>query len=89
MAKVPESQIKQTDTIRWVRPLGFSLDLSLILSYMLLSLTAIAIPVVKFSSEGYKTLERFLAKNQHTQRKSLNFENWISMGLRSFQKSEF
>ena len=34
-------------------------------------------------------LKRFLPKNQHTQRKSLNFENWISMGLRSFQKSEF
>ena len=34
-------------------------------------------------------LERVLPKNQQTQRKSLNFENWISMGLRSFQKSEF
>ena len=34
-------------------------------------------------------LEIFLHKNQHTQRKLLNFENWISMGLRSFQKSEF
>ena len=26
-------------------------------------------------------LERFLPKNQHTQRKLLNFENWISGGL--------
>ena len=41
-----------------------------------------------FQTRGIK-LERFLPKNQHTQRKLLNFENWISMGLRSFQKSEF
>ena len=33
------------------------------------------IPVVEFSSGGTK-LERFLPKNQHTQRKLLNFENW-------------
>ena len=33
-------------------------------------------------------LERFLPKNQHTQRTLLNFENWINGGLRSFQKSE-
>ena len=32
--------------------------------------------------EGIK-LERFLPKNQHTQRNLLNFENWISGGLRS------
>jgi cell division protein FtsW (lipid II flippase) len=38
--------------------------------------------------EGTK-LEKFLPKNQHTQRKLFNFENWISGGLRSFQKSEF
>ena len=38
---------------------------------------------------GGTKLERFLHKNQHTQRKSLNFENWINGGLRSFQKSEF
>ena len=42
----------------------------------------------RFQTGGTK-LERFLPKNQHTQRKLLNFENWISMGLRSFQKSEF
>ena len=36
-----------------------------------------AIRVVKFSSGGYK-LERFLPKNQHTQRKLLNFENWVN-----------
>ena len=53
-AKLPESQIKQTNTIRWVRHLGYSLDLSLFLSYILLSLTAMAIPVVEFSREGYK-----------------------------------
>ena len=38
---------------------------------------------------GDTKLERFLPKNQHTQRKLLNFEKWISGGLRSFQKSEF
>ena len=38
---------------------------------------------------GSTKLERFLPKNQHTQRKWFNFENWISGGLRSFQKSEF
>ena len=41
-----------------------------------------------FQTVGTK-LERFLPKNQHTQRKLLNFENWINGGLRSFQKSEF
>ena len=34
-------------------------------------------------------LERFLHKNQHNQRKLLNFENWINGGLRSLRKSEF
>ena len=33
-------------------------------------------------------LERFLPKNQHTQRKLLNFENWISGGLGSFQTGD-
>ena len=41
------------------------------------------------SFEGGTKLKRLLPKNQHTQRKLLNFENWISGGLRSFQKSEF
>ena len=27
---------------------------------------------------GYTKLERFLRKNQHTQRKLLNFENWTN-----------
>ena len=26
---------------------------------------------------GVKNLERFLPKNQHTERKLLNFENWV------------
>ena len=30
-----------------------------------------------FQTRGTK-LERFLPKNQHTQRKLLNFENWVS-----------
>ena len=41
-----------------------------------------------FQTGGAK-LERFLPKHQRTQRKLLNFENWISGDLRSFQKSEF
>ena len=36
-----------------------------------------AIRVVEFSSGGTK-LERFLHKNQNTQRKLLNFENWVN-----------
>ena len=36
-----------------------------------------AIWVVEFSSGGTK-LERFLPKNQHTQRKLLNFKNWVN-----------
>ena len=38
---------------------------------------------------GGTKLERFLPKNQHTQSRLLNSENWISGGLRSFQKSVF
>ena len=40
-----------------------------------------AIRVVEFSSGGYKIikLERFLPKNQPTQRKLLNFENWVDV----------
>ena len=47
-----------------------------------------AVRVVEFSNGGTK-LERVLPKNQHTQRKLLNYENWINGGLRSFQKLEF
>ena len=36
-----------------------------------------AIGVVEFSNGGTK-LERLLPKNQHTQRKLVNFENWCS-----------
>ena len=36
-----------------------------------------AIPVMEFKSVDTK-LERFLPKNQHTQRKLLNFENWFN-----------
>ena len=38
---------------------------------------SMAIWVVEFSSGGIK-LEFFFAKNQHTQRKLLNFENWVN-----------
>ena len=44
--------------------------------------------LLSFQTRGTKS-KSFLPKNQHTQRKLLNFENWISGGLRSFQKSEF
>ena len=43
-----------------------------------------AIRAVEFSDGGTK-LERFLPKNQLTQRKLLNFENWNNGGLRSLQ----
>ena len=36
------------------------------------------IRVVEFSRGGYTKSERFLPKNQHTQRKLLNFENWCN-----------
>ena len=36
-----------------------------------------AIRVVEFSNGGTK-LERFLPQNQHTERKLLNFENWVN-----------
>ena len=36
-----------------------------------------AIRVIGFSAGGSK-LERFSPKNQHTQRKLLNFENWCN-----------
>ena len=47
-----------------------------------------AIRVVEFSNGGTK-FERFLPKEQHTQRKWLNFVNWINGGLGKFKKSEF
>ena len=48
------------------------------------------IRVVEFSrGKGGIKLEKNLPKNQHTQRKLLNFENWVNGDLRSFQKSEF
>ena len=47
------------------------------------------IRVVKFSRGGTK-LERFLPKNQHTQRKLLYFENWFSEQVPKFDvQSQF
>ena len=43
------------------------------------SLGIMAIPVVEFSNQGYK-IRKILPKNEHTQRKLLNFENWVIMG---------
>ena len=37
-----------------------------------------AIRVVEFSETGAIKSERFLPKNQHTQGKLLNFENWVN-----------
>ena len=44
------------------------------------SQSGMAVRVVKFSSRGTK-LERFLPKNQYNQRKLLNFEDWVKIGL--------
>ena len=44
-----------------------------------------AIRVVEFSMGGTK-LERFLTKNQHTQRKLLNFENWVNVEVSKVSK---
>ena len=41
-----------------------------------------------FQTAGTK-LEKFLHKNQHTQRKLLNFEDWISGGLRVLKVNYF
>ena len=41
-----------------------------------------------FKSRDTK-LERLLPKNQHTQRKLLNFENWLTGSLNSLQNSKF
>ena len=44
-----------------------------------------AIRVGSFQAGGTKS-ERFLHKNQHTQRKLLNFENWTSGGPQKLAK---
>ena len=46
-----------------------------------------AIRVVEFLNGGSTKLERFLAKNQHTQRKLLNFEIWVSGEVSKSAKS--
>ena len=45
-----------------------------------------AIRVVEFSNGGYKI--RKLPKNQHTQRKLLNFENWVNGEVSKVPKFE-
>ena len=49
----------------------------LLFSTLLPSMLIMAIWVVEFSN-GDTKLERFLLKNQHSQRKLLNFENWCT-----------
>ena len=44
--------------------------------YGAVSMYTMTFPVVEFSRQGYK-IRKVLAKNQHTQRKLLNFENWV------------
>ena len=51
--------------------------ISLSLSPTIFLIWVMAIRVVEFSSGGTK-LDRFLHKNQPTQRKLLNFEFWIN-----------
>jgi hypothetical protein len=41
------------------------------------NIQSMAIRVVEFHSGG-TIFERLLPKNQHTQRKLLNFENWVN-----------
>ena len=38
---------------------------------------------------GGTKLERFLPKNQHTQRKLLNFENWVNGEVSKVPKFDF
>ena len=47
-----------------------------------------AIWVMEFSNGGTK-LERFWPKNQNTQRKILNFDNWINGGLKKMKIIDF
>ena len=42
------------------------------------SMLNMAVRVVEFSNSKGIRIERFLPKNQHAQRKLLNFENWTS-----------
>ena len=65
---------KRTFCIRWWKYQGSPLA------------SGMAIRVVKFSNGEYK-LERFLPKNQYTQRKLSNFENWISREVSKSAKS--
>ena len=47
-----------------------------------------AIQLVEFSDGGTK-LEIFLPKNQHTERKLLNFENWVNEEVTKTPKFDF
>ena len=37
-----------------------------------------ALPVIEFQDQGYKIRKVFAKKNQLTQRKLFNFENWTN-----------
>ena len=41
------------------------------------------------SQAGGAQLERFLSNNQHTQRKLLNFENWVNREVSKVPKFDF
>ena len=47
-----------------------------------------AVQVVEFSNGGYK-IEIFLPKNQLTQSKFLNFENWVNGEVSKVPKFDF
>ena len=44
---------------------------------MATAVAVMAIQVAEVSNGGYK-IRKILPKNQHTQKKLLNFENWVS-----------
>ena len=60
--------------------------LNCIPAYLPRRVTSMAIRVVEFSNGGYK-IRKILPKNQHTQRKLLNFENWVSGEVSKSAKS--
>ena len=54
----------------------------------IVSVNIMALSLMEFQNQGLK-LERFLQKNEHTQKKLLNFENWTNGEPQNLQKSKF
>ena len=63
-----------------------------IVQYIILAVTYILCVLWKYGLWSFQTggtkLERFLPKNQHTQRKLSNFENWVSGEVSKSAKSQ-